>query len=60
METIVIEFKSRFALNEDVSLFEKQGFVTKVSFSDGKVTYDIQLHEGGEEMRNIDSAFVEP
>jgi hypothetical protein len=41
-----------------VTVFDQLGTVERVTFDHQKVTYDVALDGGGEQLRNVDSCFV--
>ena len=53
-------FESRFKIGDEVVVLNTHyGDVVAVHFTEDKVTYDVDLHVGGETMRNVDSTFVD-
>lgn len=50
---------SQFQINQNVIAFGMSAHVRAVKFSEAKITYDIDLVEGGETLRNVDSSYVQ-
>lgn len=49
---------SQFQIGASVVALGQAGVIERVTFSASKVTYDVNLEEGGETLRNVDSCFV--